>query len=809
MAQDSNEHKIEPYVDDNSDDDFQPAIKFRKRRSRENSPHKEALKRLKGTSAGVSGSSFAGVSGSSSADVSGSSFAGVSGSSFAGVSGSSSLEKNETTKRVVTVKATVKSVWNPIYRRALYELVDATNTIVTHTFTFSKYIFLQELKKDLKFELDKYIRKDFFVEVFLSLIARKSQPGKLQDKTSNYRMIISQHKESYCKSANYTPISLLYAQQIALYECTKIQTAYFNNIKAHFGNRLRTILNKLCEKKKLAEDLSEELKKKKSSKEAISKILRKKVYDPCNQVKSAVEKKVMPETEILSDYTKAKIKAILQCYPDTYDFKKDSIYYDVKANPEFHYKAFMKISELFVSEKLHQFVCFPLRTTFIPCYMTLDSKIVNHHILKNKTELKTENKSQIWREVVNLNKKAFKDQDENKSLKFQGTIESDGIDDDTPNYIESLTPAELAKTQGKCVLIDPGRRDLLYMMKETSISKRNQVATYTKPTRTKLARHYRILNKKTKPASVQSSEENLSKTKSFTVNLEKYEEYIKARALAEKVLGPYYGNETRQTKQTYFHNRYFEFQVKNKADLYFGSLFVTRIRGYFPQPEREPNETTRLVIYAGYLELILQQKHLSVRLSQSDKTKLLRIITVLSRGEQEDLKQQASELLGQLQVLPFRKMKFSSKVFYDQDDLALVKKLKQKFGQDSILIVGNWSAPNVKYQEPIRNKGLLKMLQKNAFKVYLIDEFRTSSFCPVCEKSLEKFKTIRNPRPHKREKMPTVLCHGLLRCENLRCLNEHNDKRRLWNRDLVATLNFRKILTSLRNNGKRPVLFSR
>lgn len=34
MAQDSNEHKIEPYVDDNSDDDFQPAIKFRKRRSK-------------------------------------------------------------------------------------------------------------------------------------------------------------------------------------------------------------------------------------------------------------------------------------------------------------------------------------------------------------------------------------------------------------------------------------------------------------------------------------------------------------------------------------------------------------------------------------------------------------------------------------------------------------------------------------------------------------------------------------------------------------------------------------------------------
>ncbi|KAI7905402.1 uncharacterized protein BX663DRAFT_280897 [Cokeromyces recurvatus] len=159
---------------------------------------------------------------------------------------------------------------------------------------------------------------------------------------------------------------------------------------------------------------------------------------------------------------------------------------------------------------------------------------------------------------------------------------------------------------------------------------------------------------------------------------------------------------------------------------------------------------------------MLQQKHISVRLSHSDKTKLLRIVTEMSRGEQESLKQQASKLLEQLQILPFRKIKFSSKLFYDQDDLALVKKLKQKFGHNAILIMGNWSAPNVKFQESTRNKGLINMLKKNDFKVYLVDEFRTSSFCPNCENRLEKFKLIDNPRPFQREKMPTVFCHGLL-----------------------------------------------
>lgn len=181
-------------------------------------------------------------------------------------------------------------------------------------------------------------------------------------------------------------------------------------------------------------------------------------------------------------------------------------------------------------------------------------------------------------------------------MKFQGTIETDGVcvsaikqntttnrkpalpktkntesDNFTPRYIESLPQTELVETKVKCVLMDLGRQDLLYCMKETSASQKNGklVATYTKMTRIKLARLFKILRKKSMPVSIQSSEKHLSKTKSFSVNLEEYEEYIKARDLAEKVLGPYYGNETQQTKQDYFYNHYFDFHVKNKAALYF------------------------------------------------------------------------------------------------------------------------------------------------------------------------------------------------------------------------------------------------
>lgn len=160
----------------------------------------------------------------------------------------------------------------------------------------------------------------------------------------------------------------------------------------------------------------------------------------------------------------------------------------------------------------------------------------------------------------------------------------------------------------------------------------------------------------------------------------------------------------------------------------------------------------------------MQQHHVKRRLKNIEKAEILKIAEkTLETGQVDLLRKRASQLLEKLQILPFRKLKFSSKLYFDKNDAQLVRKLKNKFGSNSTLILGNWSAPNVKYQEPTRSKGLIATLKKNGFKLYLIDEYKTSSFCPECESPLEKFKTIVNPRPYQRRKMPTITCHGLLR----------------------------------------------
>jgi hypothetical protein len=60
-------------------------------------------------------------------------------------------------KRVMTIKTTVKNTWKPAYLQLLYGLVHTTNLLVTHTFAFTKHIYLQELAANENFALNNHL----------------------------------------------------------------------------------------------------------------------------------------------------------------------------------------------------------------------------------------------------------------------------------------------------------------------------------------------------------------------------------------------------------------------------------------------------------------------------------------------------------------------------------------------------------------------------------------------------------------------------------------------------------------------------
>lgn len=300
------------------------------------------------------------------------------------------------------------------------------------------------------------------------------------------------------------------------------------------------------------------------SKEIIKNKIREEIFVPCNLIKLAFAKKEIPERSILSDQARTSLKSLLSMYDDEYKFQKNSIYYDVQAHPENHFKAFYKLQELCESKKLKGFNCFPIRTTFIPSYMTLDAKIANFHVLKNKKLVK--DKYETWGQVVDLKKKAFKNQGVDKALCFQGTIETDGVgvsiikqntstnrkgstsktitnqqsgikdDDLEATHIEKLSQSYLKETTGRCVLIDPGRRDLMYCMKETSTVEKKQILIFSKNNRSQRFRHFRSLRKQNHPHIVKEAEAILSNCESGSVNAEKFMDYMKTRASVKDTL---------------------------------------------------------------------------------------------------------------------------------------------------------------------------------------------------------------------------------------------------------------------------------
>ncbi|KAI9355503.1 hypothetical protein BD770DRAFT_458851, partial [Pilaira anomala] len=347
--------------------------------------------------------------------------------------------------------------------------------------------------------------------------------------------------------------------------------------------------------------------------------------------------------------------------------------------------------------------------------MTIDTMILNNRILKNSQRSKLD-KGYIWGKILNLSSKPFKDQGLDSSMKFRGTIMTDGIgisvikqnfdtskggtsnpkaslvEDEELKYIEQIPNEELRSTDGKCVFIDPGRRDLIYCTHEDSIVNNKKIYWYTRNQKAKETKStkFKKLRQQLKPKDIQDCEDKLSKCSPLTVKKEAFVEYLKIRAEVTSKMQKYYSNEDVE-------------KDKKKKDL-----------------------------------------------------------------------------------IPFRKMKLSAHINKIQSTKRLSKNIRKKFGKDCILILGNWSASR-------------------------------TSICPSGKNNLATFKECINPRPYRRSANPKVTCHGLLRCLNQNCLgkqaltekDQDNIKYRLWNRDLAAVLNFRKIVISLRIISQKPAIFLR
>jgi hypothetical protein len=646
-------------------------------------------------------------------------------------------------QRRMALKCSLSSIeWKPQYAEALNNLVIKVNQLTIHTYMLSRFLFVRELSDDPNFNLQEYVTKDFFVEVFLSLTTRDRNDERCSTQTLYYRRFIDTGINYYFMISGYRRIELQAAQQIALFQANTVVTAYLNSIMNGFGQQLRRVVNSLLGVKDRASQRRAELRQQGRTAAFISSRLEEEVYAPARQFKLAIAQRRSNISTIPTTMQNAflALEPAIKAYPDNYEFGRNSIYFDAKAHPEYHILAYYRLSQVCEKFGIKSFQSLPLRNSFVPGYLQIDTTVLRKNILHERSnDYSLEGKMRSWRKVVNLNAKAFKTQASDHELKFRGSIQTDGVgvsvlktNFDTraggprrqslqikirePN-VADLSQEELHAAEGRCVLVDPNRRDIMYCMHEASTPDVPQIMRYTKNTQAKLRkeRKYRGIRQSVKDDN---------------------------RAIAEA-----------------------------EAKL---SLF--------------PRCTTSTVVYTRF---IIQRSKVAALLFHhySDTTGLL---------------------AQNVNANPLhRKLKLSSIINRNREDDRLVKDLRQSFGENCILVMGNWSAGNIAFHEPIRGIGMRRALRKRGITLLMIDEYMTSKHCPHCfQRSLETFLRVPNPRPWRREEQPTVVCNGLLRCNNQNCMQPRQTTR-LWNRDMAAVCNFRHILQGLRLDGSRPLRFRR
>ena len=144
----------------------------------------------------------------------------------------------------------------------------------------------------------------------------------------------------------------------------------------------------------------------------------------------------------------------------------------------------------------------------------------------------------------------------------------------------------------------------------------------------------------------------------------------------------------------------------------------------------------------------------------------------------------------------FRKLKFGMYINKKRNEINMINQFKKTFGkpEEVVICIGDWEQKKqMKYKEPTLGKGIRTLFRKNNYKVYLVDEFRSSCRCSNCNGGVcEKFRLRENPKPNKDD---IRLVHGLLRCKS-GC--------GLWNRDRNGSSNIYKIAENAINNLERP-----
>ena len=168
--------------------------------------------------------------------------------------------------------------------------------------------------------------------------------------------------------------------------------------------------------------------------------------------------------------------------------------------------------------------------------------------------------------------------------------------------------------------------------------------------------------------------------------------------------------------------------------------------------------------------------------------------------------------MEQYQKEIYRKLKWNRYINTQKSESKMIKNFEAVYGDptNTVVIFGDYSKKtNLKGKEPFITKKLKKLLRLAKYRLYLINEFRTSKLCHKCHSEVENF-LIRNSKKPK-HKGKEILVWGLVCCTNEKCKPNTKSLKRInkygsnvYNRDTNAVLNEHLIVRHLIKTGECP-----
>ena len=445
---------------------------------------------------------------------------------------------------------------------------------------------------------------------------------------------------------------------------------------------------------------------------------------------------------------------------------------DIEDDPQKYLKGMIFMNDILIKNGRKGFNILPLRKSAIINYCPFDTKILVELFVKNKQQYLsniTGYKNEIWERYFKLDKKAFRI----KNYEFDYRILTDGH----AVSIQLIHNKYKIKNDKKKENLKKGRK----LAKEKIKMTPNEVEKINKQqTDKKIEQQKRYAEKK---------ENFKKKTKEEKDKItEKYVEfpYIEEMTDDEIVeVKKYYEKGNNKNILFIDAGKRVLLYIIDKDGKIFKYTFKQRIKETKSLEYRK--YLTKIRETMGIIEIEKELTQYNSKTCNIDEFK--KYITEKTKIN--------NKLFGLYSDKKFRQYRWYSYINAQRSEGNLIRKLKEEFGEDLIIMIGDWSigqqmrnfvsTPNMK----------LKRKLKEAFPVYNVDEYKTSC---ITNKTKEPNKNLyligKDGNYHK---MHPILTYKM--CNNGRIGN--------INRDRNAVMNIREIVERWLEKQERPEIFNR